>query len=112
MNDAEISGYHAHVYFDAETRDTAWGLRERLPDLFPAAGVGRFHERTVGPHPAWSFQIAFPKALFAELIPWLMLNRQGLTVFVHAEGGDVIRDHTEHVMWLGPSRTLDLAALD
>jgi DOPA 4,5-dioxygenase len=45
------------------------------------------------------------------VIPWLIENRAGLTVFAHAETGDALKDHTEHVVWLGPSETLDLAAL-
>jgi DOPA 4,5-dioxygenase len=44
-------------------------------------------------------------------VPWLTLNRQGLTVFVHAETGEAIADHTAHVIWLGDSRQLNLAAL-
>jgi len=34
-----------------------------------------------------------------------------LTVFAHAETGDAMKDHTEHVVWLGPSEMLNLAAL-
>jgi DOPA 4,5-dioxygenase len=34
-----------------------------------------------------------------------------LTVFVHAESGDAMADHTAHVIWLGDRRQLDLAAL-
>jgi aromatic ring-cleaving dioxygenase len=32
-------------------------------------------------------------------------------VFAHAQTGDALKDHTEHVIWLGPSEPLDLAAL-
>jgi DOPA 4,5-dioxygenase len=48
--------------------------------------------------------------VFAEVMPWLMVNRSGLTVFVHANTGDNLKDHTEHVIWLGPSEPLNLAA--
>jgi DOPA 4,5-dioxygenase len=69
------------------------------------------HDAPVGPHPRGSCQLAFGAGAFAEVIPWLVLNRNGLTVFVHAQTGDVLKDHTEHVLWLGASETLDLAAL-
>jgi len=46
------------------------------------------------------------------VIPWLALNRGGLTVFAHAETGDDLKDHSEHVIWLGPSEKLDLAIFD
>jgi DOPA 4,5-dioxygenase len=45
------------------------------------------------------------------VVPWLIEERNGLTVFAHANTGDGIKDHTEHVLWLGPSETLNLAAL-
>ena len=86
----------------------------------PAAGrsrrpfevrLGRWHDQPIGPHPCGSYQIEFGPELFAELIPWLALNRQGLTVFVHPETGDAIADHSAHVIWLGDSRQLNLAAL-
>jgi aromatic ring-cleaving dioxygenase len=38
-------------------------------------------------------------------------NRNGLTIFAHAETGNALKDHTDHVIWLGPSETLDLAKL-
>ena len=51
--------YHAHVYFDADRRDIAWKLRELVIARFDI-DMGRFHEKLVGPHPRFSFQIAFP----------------------------------------------------
>ena len=59
--------YHAHIYFDAVTRDRAWALRELVSDTFPEAEVGRFHEKNVGPHPRWSCQVAFNLEMFADL---------------------------------------------
>jgi aromatic ring-cleaving dioxygenase len=105
-----ITGYHAHIYFDA-------GSREQARQLCEAAGralgvsVGRMHDAPVGPHPRGSCQLAFGAEKFATVIPWLIVNRNGLTVFAHAETGDALKDHTEHVLWLGPSETLNLAAL-
>ncbi len=32
----------------------------------------------------------------------------GLTVFTHAQTGNALKDHTDHVIWLGPSETLKL----
>lgn len=45
-----IKGYHAHVYFDAQTIDQARALCEQAAQLF-ALKMGRVHERPVGPHP-------------------------------------------------------------
>ena len=110
MDEVTIKGYHAHVYFDESTVEQARALRERVDGEFDYA-VGRFHEKNVGPHPRWSFQIAFKADAFGTLVPWLAMNRKGLTVFVHGLSGNDIYDHTELVMWLGDSAELDLDAL-
>ena len=105
-----VSGYHAHVYYDAATKPVAAQLREAIEGRFKAQ-LGRWHDTPIGPHPRGSYQIAFAPELFGELVPWLALNRRGLTVFVHPETGDPIADHSAHVIWLGESEKLNLSAL-
>src|SRR5262249_24076286 len=97
-----IAHYHAHIYYDpASTREQAARLRQRVAEDFPEAILGRWHDEPVGPHPQSMYQIAFPRALFPTLLPWLMLNRDGLTILVHPETGDDLADHSNHAMWLG-----------
>src|ERR1700730_2464758 len=105
-----IDGYHAHVYFDAAEREKAQRLWEVARVAFGVA-VGRMRDRPVGPHPRGSCQLTVAADQFASVLPWLMLNRNGLPVFAHAQTGDALKDHTEHVIWLGPPEPLDLAAL-
>lgn len=105
-----ISGYHAHVYFDAATVDKARAICEAARDRF-GVQMGRMHERNVGPHPRWSCQLTISPQKFAEVVPWLALNRDGLTVFLHPETGDIIADHTEHAMWMGEMLALNMAEL-
>jgi aromatic ring-cleaving dioxygenase len=83
---ARITGYHAHVYYDASTKSLAAQLRAAVERRFEVS-MGRWHDAPVGPHPCGSYQIAFVFELFGELIPWLALNRQRLTVFIHPERG-------------------------
>ena len=116
---AAITGYHAHVYYDAETRPRAADLRagfearfaERLEANAGEIRMGRWHDNPIGPHPMGSYQIAFPPELFAQIVPWLVLNRQGLTVFIHPETGDDVTDHSDYAIWLGTQRTIDLSVL-
>jgi DOPA 4,5-dioxygenase len=107
---ARIAGYHAHVYYDAATRSLAAQLREAVEQRFDVS-MGRWHDAPIGPHPCASYQIAFAPGLVGELVSWLALNRQGLTVFIHPETGNAIADHSAHVIWLGESRKLNLDAL-
>ena len=105
---SEIENFHAHVYYDAGTRADAVALCKAAGTTF-GIKVGRMHDNPVGPHPRGSCQLTVPKEQFSEVIPWLVLNRGKLTVFTHAQTGNALRDHTQHVIWLGPSETLDLS---
>ena len=106
----DISAYHAHVYFDAASKEQARTLCEAAGRALPVA-VGRVHEGPVGPHPRGSCQLSFVASELGAVLPWLLIRRNGLTVFVHAMTGDALKDHTDHVVWLGPSETLKLSAL-
>lgn len=106
-----ITDYHAHVYYDAGSKADAERLRTLAEARFPQASFGRWHDRPVGPHPTGSYQIAFAPALFAALVPWLALNRDGLTVFVHPNTGEDLPDHRDRAIWLGPQAPLALDKL-
>jgi DOPA 4,5-dioxygenase len=105
-----IENYHAHVYYDAGTRADAVRLCEAAAKGF-GIKVGRMHDKPVGPHPRGSCQLTIEPEQFDRVVPWLILNRGGLTVFAHAQTGDALKDHTDHVIWLGPSEQLNLSAL-
>lgn len=107
----DIKDYHAHVYYDPKrSRDRAERLRLRVAELFPSAKLGRWHDELVGPHPQSMYQIAFPTEMLATFVPWLMLNRDGLTVLLHPETGDDLTDHTAHAAWFGAVLALRLDA--
>ncbi len=95
-----ISGYHAHVYFDAATEAEAATLRAALDDRFDVV-LGRWHHKPVGPHTAWMYQVAFEPGQFPVVVPFLALNHGSLSVLVHPESGDALADHFDHALWLG-----------
>jgi aromatic ring-cleaving dioxygenase len=108
MNDTDqIRGYHAHVYFDASTRDVAVTLREAIGARFNVE-LGRVVDRPYGPHPQPMYQLAFGTDELAKIVPWLMLNRRGLNILVHPRTGDELSDHATNPMWLGTPVPLDL----
>ena len=73
-----VYGYHAHVYYNAETFPVAEKLRETLAGKFPVE-LGRFSGEQVGPHPVPQFQIILKTAQLQTVVPLLMLNREGST---------------------------------
>jgi DOPA 4,5-dioxygenase len=111
MTEPTIRDFHAHIYYDQEQVDDARRLAAAAQQRFPLA-VGHFHVRPVGPHPRGSCQMTVPPHLFGDVAQWLTLNRDGLTIFAHASTGEDLADHTEHVIWFGPSETLDLSIFD
>lgn len=110
LDPARIEGYHAHVYYGPETRPVAERLREALGAGF-AVKLGRWHDQPVGPHPVCMYQVAFAAPEFPRLVPWLMLNRESLSILVHPLTGNDYDDHAHHALWLGPSLPLRLDQL-
>ena len=106
-----IASYHIHIYYDpAATKDRAARLRERVAAEFPQGKVGRWHDELVGPHLRSMYQVAFPSGMLASFLPWLMLNRDGLTILLHPQTGNSYRDHTRHAVWFGEVLPLRLEA--
>jgi DOPA 4,5-dioxygenase len=101
-----IVSWHAHVYFDpASTRAPAERVRAGIASRFRVQ-LGRWHAIPIGPHTAAMYQVAFDVAVFAGLLPWLVLNREGLSVLVHPNTLAPRDDHVVHALWLGPSLPL------
>jgi DOPA 4,5-dioxygenase len=111
MTEPSIRDFHAHIYYDPEQVDDARRVAAAAQERYPIT-VGHFHLRPVGPHPRGSCQLTVPASLFGDVAQWLTLNRGGLTIFAHANTGDDIADHTQHVIWFGPSEELDLSIFD
>jgi DOPA 4,5-dioxygenase len=81
-NVGDITGFHAHVYFNTDERKKAEALRVALGARFTVK-VGAWHEKPVGPHTRPMYEVAFALDQFGPLVTWLMLNRDGLSILVH-----------------------------
>lgn len=108
MANLAIRDFHAHIYFDPAQVEEAKELAAAAQSKFPVK-VGHFHLKPVGPHPRGSVQLTVPTDAFGEVAQFLALNRGPLTIFAHAETGNDLADHTEHVIWFGSSEPLNLS---
>jgi aromatic ring-cleaving dioxygenase len=96
----EINGYHAHVYYDAETKPKAARLRETIIGKFKVE-PGAFSDEPRGPHPISQFNVIFKTDEFQNIVPWLMLNHDGLDVLVHPLTESSYNDHSINALWIG-----------
>src|SRR5260370_26277178 len=89
---SENRGYHAHVYYNPETKLIAARLRETIIEKFKVE-PGGFSDEPRGPHPLSQFNVIFEKPEFQNIVPWLMLKRQGLGFLVHPLTHSSYHDH-------------------
>ena len=97
---SENKGWHAHVYYNAETKAKAAKLSATLRAKFKVEG-GALSDEPRGPHPISQFNVIFEVPEFQDVVPWLMLNRDGLDILVHPLTDSSYNDHTDYAMWLG-----------
>src|SRR3954467_12516543 len=108
MAEPSIRDFHAHIYYDPEEVDAARSVAGAAQERC-GVPVGHFHLRPVGPHPRGSCQMTVPTDQFGDMAQWLAPNPGPLTIFAHANTGNDLADHTQHVIWFGPSEPLDLS---
>jgi aromatic ring-cleaving dioxygenase len=110
MSMTELKGYHAHVYYNPATRPTAERSRAALLGQF-AVEPGAFSDEPIGPHPISQFSVIFRTEEFQKVVPWLMLNREGLDVLVHPLTESSYDDHRKNALWLGTPVPMRLEVL-
>src|SRR5260221_5518504 len=93
LDPTTITGYHAHLYYDAASRDDAAAIRTRIAAQFPRARLGNWHDGPVGPHPGRMYQVALAVEEFSPFLPLLMLNRRHHYLLLHPLTRD---DYIEH----------------
>lgn len=91
--------YHAHIYFESHQE-------RQVKDLFISGrtffGNGYAHFKPVGPHHLPMLEFHFHGHQRDSALTWLDAHRGGLSVLIHQDTGDDLRDHTHDTLWLGP----------
>jgi aromatic ring-cleaving dioxygenase len=113
---ADDAACHAHIYFSAEQRAAAEGLRDSFVRMRESGGepeilfVGRMTEGKAGPHPIPQYEVHF----FGRSLPAVVaaIEASGLRALVHPLTDDDLADHTVLGRWIGEKLDLDLATLD
>lgn len=72
---------------------------------------GAFADEPRGPHPVPQFNVIFEIPEFQNIVPWLMLNRESLSVLVHPLTESNYDDHSRYALWLGTPVPLKLERL-
>jgi len=97
-----LHGFHVHIYFDDDTRAKATAVHDSLVAEFEGQPSRSKFTGIAGPHPVAQMQVIFRKDKFtADVLPWLMFNRQGMDILIHPLTDDEVEDHTAHAVWLG-----------
>ncbi len=109
--ETDVSSFHVHLYYDGASKQHAGHLRREMDRRFgKQIDIGRWRDQAPqGPHPVSHFQVDFPLELFNVLVPFLALNRGDLHILLHPNTGNGYEDHTQNVMWIGPSIPLSEA---
>jgi aromatic ring-cleaving dioxygenase len=102
-----VKTYHIHIYYDLgkDSENSAKGLAKEIARLFPQH-VQEVHEydKPGGPHAVSNVAVHFGDKGFGEIVQWLQFNAGNLSMLVHPKSGDVIKDHIDYGLWLGPAR--------
>ena len=104
-------GYHAHIYYDTTTtRAVAERVCAAIGEKFKVE-IEEFRDTPRGPHPISNALVIFRPEEFERVVPYLMLNREGLDVLVHPLTTDAVEDHSSYAIWLGNPVELKLHTL-
>jgi aromatic ring-cleaving dioxygenase len=65
----------------------------------------------IGPHPISQFNVIFETEEFQRIVPWLMLNHEGLDVLIHPLTESSYDDHSKNALWIGTPVPMRLESL-
>jgi DOPA 4,5-dioxygenase len=87
----------------------ALAMRPALQSI--GCGLGRVHDKAIGPHPLPMYQVMYDSSIQNEVETFLQVP-SSLSILLHEDIGiDHVRDHTEGARWIGKPLELNLEFL-
>jgi DOPA 4,5-dioxygenase len=87
-----------HLLRPEKTRAVAERVCAAIDEKFRVE-IDGFRDTPVGPHPIANVLVIFKPDQFEHVVPYLMLNRDGLDILVHPLTEDVVEDHSSYAIW-------------
>ena len=103
--------YHAHIYYDSESRNDASLVRDLAITALPIEKISGLIDKCVGPHTSPMFNFTFLHEEMEFIREWLQQHRGELSVLIHPLSGNELNAHTERAIWLGEKLAIKEAAL-
>lgn len=99
---AKASEYHIHIY----TRDgwedvVATSLAQELRNVARGKVSGAHKVGRIGPHTLENVEVDIAPEAFGDVVRFLQMNAQGLSILIHPRTGDEVFDHKQAALWIG-----------
>ncbi|KAI5964239.1 uncharacterized protein KGF55_002181 [Candida pseudojiufengensis] len=107
-----VKYYDFHIYYFhriPESLQESDKLREKLIADFPEDSKNGSilikklpNDTIIGPHPTqfWEADVQRPE-IFVKVLSWFQLNHGNLSVLIHPQTGNDLKDHFDYALWLG-----------
>lgn len=106
-----IEGFEAYLYFSSDQKEVGLGVKNNINKLGFNLLMAKESEKADDVHPAGYVRLDFDLDEFGIIVPWLMLNRQKLSVLVVPKTKNRRADFKKHSLWLGSPLALDVSNL-
>ncbi len=104
-------GFEAFVYVAPDQKDVGLGVKNSIAKLGFNLVIGAQADKAQDLHPTGYFRLDFDLDEFGIIVPWLMINRQKLSVLIVPKTKNRRADFKKHALWLGTPLPFDVSYL-
>ncbi|CCH45799.1 DOPA 4,5-dioxygenase [Wickerhamomyces ciferrii] len=102
-----IKSYDFHIYYNQESKQEAINLKNSIfkdfeQEIDSDELIIKFlkSDSITGPHFSSFFEVDLENPLlFAKFYSWIQLQHPSLSILIHPNSGDALKDHTIHTSW-------------